>query len=91
MFETTQFIKPQIIKPQRYDLTVLRNRPVEARRQIRSALQRWQEACDAWLSVKCRDHNLKDYEAIHQAQTLKNNIDQAGYKLKQALLLANAP
>ena len=30
------------------------------------------------------------YEAIRQAKTLKNNIDQAADELKQALQLANA-
>ncbi len=79
-----------LVKVKNYEISVQLHRQDETRQQIRNALQRWQEACDVWLSAKSSVHNGKDYEAIHQVRTLKNHVDQAAVELKQALQIANA-
>lgn len=66
------------------------NRQDEARRQIRNALQHWQDACDAWLAAKSRSCSKKDSEAIRRERALKSLIDAAADELKQALQTANA-
>ncbi len=80
----------RIEKANRNQFFMQRHRQDEARQQVSSALQRWQDACDAWLVAKSRVCSGKDSEAVRRERVLKNLIDQAADELKQALQMANA-
>jgi hypothetical protein len=71
-------------------ISMQQSRQDEARQRTRSALQRWQEACGAWLTVKSRICSRKDDEAIRRERVLKSLIDQAADELKHAFQIANA-
>ena len=79
----------RIKKSKRNAIFGKQHRQDEARQRISHALQRWQDACDAWLVAKSGVHARKDYDAIRRERVLKNHIDQAADDLKHALLMAN--